>query len=411
LLTDPSRNSTKSERPGVQLAPGSKVAVINLSKFHHEVYPAFHYAFLRAGYKVKTYALGWEEKNIPDGLKDWAFKIENKQAPDVHDICGFDLVVFTSIEYREDVDFCFRLMKLGCVSNFILVVHNTKHVLVGPLKHLIRDDLNVELYTLAPHTAFEVKAILSGKVYPGIKVSYLVPLFPFRCNSTATTKRNVLNREVAKEDSNLTDFTIQGTLNQAKRSYSELFLDVAKYHSELPPHFHLSILGRGAKLRVPENIAQSIDIIRNECYCAYYGHIMRSVALLTAFASNVYFTMKASSTVAASLITQVPLLTEMKTLQVYNYLSPDSVWLKRPGNSDVQAMLSVLSEPDLERKIKEKKESLLRDIARVHAHNLRAITASMASFGQRTTRRHRSVHATAKGPDFYPEAKAKEHRI
>jgi hypothetical protein len=377
--------SNQSDRLGLELAPGSKVAVINLSKFHHEVYPAFHYVFQRAGYAVKTYAVGWEEKNIPDGLKDWSFKVENEQEPEVHEMCGFDLVVFTSIEYREDVDFCFKLMKLGCVNNFLWVVHNSKHVLVGPLKHLIRDEINVELFTLAPHMAEDLKASLRGKeAYSGIRVSYIVPLFPFRCNSTTTTKRSISGRDNGMKINNRTDFAIQGTLNRAKRSYSDLFLDIAKYNSELHPNFHLSIVGRGTRLTAPDEIAHCVEIIRNESYCNYFGRIMHSVALLTAFASNIYFTKKASSTVAASLIAQVPLLTEERTLRVYNYLSPDSVWLKKRGQSDIEAILGVLSEPDLRSKIRQKKESLMRDIARVYEQNLRTIGTSMASFGKRS---------------------------
>jgi len=53
-----------------------------------------------------------------------------------------------------------------------------------------------------------------------------------------------------------------------------------------------------------------------------------ALAVLPAFASNVYYTTKASSSVAAAIICGTPLLADHELLAAYSYLSEDAVILK-----------------------------------------------------------------------------------
>ena len=82
-------------------AASTRIAVINLSNFHHEVYPVFHYAFEKAGYDVTTFATNGDEYLMKDVTKNWMFNAQN--IADIStDICRFDILVFTSIEYEDD---------------------------------------------------------------------------------------------------------------------------------------------------------------------------------------------------------------------------------------------------------------------------------------------------------------------
>lgn len=60
----------------------------------------------------------------------------------------------------------------------------------------------------------------------------------------------------------------------------------------------------------------------------YYAAIESAIALLLAFASKAYYTLKASSSVAASIICGTPLLADSELLAAYTYVSPDAVILK-----------------------------------------------------------------------------------
>ena len=61
-----------------------------------------------------------------------------------------------------------------------------------------------------------------------------------------------------------------------------------------------------------------------------------SLGLLTAFASDVYYTEKASSSVAAALMCGVPLVTPKRTIETYTYLTevrhPHALELKPERN-------------------------------------------------------------------------------
>jgi hypothetical protein len=382
----------------VALAPGARVAIINVCAFHHEVYPAFHFAFQRAGYTTTTYATGWEKRDLLPGLRDWNFKVIDIAALKAVDFCGNDLAVFTSIGYSPDYLFAAELVKIGCVMNFIFVIHNVNNIVANSLRMLVETAPNIEIYTLAPHTAARVQSMMVSRDYfPALKVSYLIPVFPFRCfGSNGGDSDDMSTGFLTRHGGN---FVVQGSIDPIRRNYNELIADLTKHQARLPPQLRLIILGARSNLTsagwlnqqtidfsVPEAMRHRINRIENAPYCEYFGQMRRSVALLTAFASNAYFKNKASSTVAASLITNAPLLTTPKTPSVYDYLSADSIWSKRIRQTDVEAMMEILSMPDVERVLLEKKRSLAEDAARAYERNTRTVAASMAAFGKTSTK-------------------------
>ena len=67
--------------------------------------------------------------------------------------------------------------------------------------------------------------------------------------------------------------------------------------------------------------ASSFTLEEHTLLKEYYGIMGSSLGLLTAFASDVYFMEKASSSVAAALLCGVPLVTPKRTLETYTYLT------------------------------------------------------------------------------------------
>ena len=58
----------------------------------------------------------------------------------------------------------------------------------------------------------------------------------------------------------------------------------------------------------------------------YYRTIRASLAVVPAFASDVYYTKKASSSVAAAMVCGTPLLADRELLAHYPYLSKVPTW-------------------------------------------------------------------------------------
>ena len=84
-------------------AASARIVVINLSNFHHEVYPVFHYVFEKAGYNVTTFAMNSDEYLMKDVTKNWAFYTARDFSEIKRHFCSFDILVFTSIEYHDDI--------------------------------------------------------------------------------------------------------------------------------------------------------------------------------------------------------------------------------------------------------------------------------------------------------------------
>lgn len=58
----------------------------------------------------------------------------------------------------------------------------------------------------------------------------------------------------------------------------------------------------------------------------YYRVVQQALAVLPAFASSVYYTTKASSSVAAALICGTPLLANAQLLAAYSYMSRNATF-------------------------------------------------------------------------------------
>lgn len=367
--------ATASAREGPE-----RVAVLNSVSFHNEVYPAFHFAWARAGYSVSTFATGGRDLAVTDITKNWGFEYRNiSDFPS--ELCTFRVLIFTSVEYPADFRLASRLLGARCKyqQSFVFVLHNPRSLRDGRrgpsrLRALLQKNPHVNIITLGPHTKASVQEILGSN---GIKnfVDFIIPFFPI-------DKRIEVNRE-------RTGFALQGSISDRRRNYKKLIDGVVKLRASWPSDFKVTVLGRG-NTSLPEDAADLIFIKSNVNYPEYYETIQDSLGLLTAFASKIYFREKASSTVAASLICGMPLLTEAETVDVYSYVSRNSVWIRERAETDATAMLRIVNMPDLKDQFQSRYNSLQEDIKRAESHNSAVVNGVMDNILPRTTLLHAS---------------------
>lgn len=343
-----------------------QVAIINRAPFHHEVYPAMHHAWERAGYIATSYVEGGWDTRMTDVTTSWGFQFKNiTRFPSR--FCKYKVIIFSSVEYSWDYRMASRMVSTACggLTKYVFVVHNPGSLRDGrrglsKLLPLITANKNVFVVGLSPHTTEAINTILQPH---NIQAEYLIPLFPIDLSAADVSPH--------------TGFALQGSISDRRRNYKKLIDIIVTEQSKLPHNFQLSVLGHG-NMSIPTEAGGFVELWKDLAYPKYYQTIQRSLGLLTAFASKVYFREKSSSTVAASLICGAPLLTETATLNVYSYLSASSVWLRRSGEDDVDAMLRILAMDNLEEEYLKRYKSLQGDIERAHVHNTVTIDKIMS---------------------------------
>ena len=64
-------------------------------------------------------------------------------------------------------------------------------------------------------------------------------------------------------------------------------------------------------------------------------------ALLLLLGSDAYTTVKASSSIIASLVAGAPVVADAATLRAYSFIPADAAFVMKPGEDEVDAMLRV----------------------------------------------------------------------
>jgi hypothetical protein len=329
-----------------------KVAIINFTDAHHEVYPAFHYAWEKAGFEVETFANYGAKRNMRAITSEWKFSTRdtlklNRKDPELNAYCSFDLVIFTSIELPHDRDYAMGILQAPCASRqrFAFVVHNAE-ALAAKVIPLLKASPSAVVIGLAPHVATQLRGTLRDAGLSN-SVEYIIPTFP------------VDTRKFSQERKG---FILQGNLHSHRRNYTDLINGLLANHKDYPADFHVSLLGSGPlSLIIPLEVQSFLSMRRNLPYPEYYGAISSSLGLLTSFASMDYLRSKSSSSVAASLICRTPLLIDSSVLTVYSYLSVTSVWLIEPDETEAAAMARILKMPYLQIELEDRYQSLIRD--------------------------------------------------
>jgi hypothetical protein len=350
--------------------PRIQVAIVNAVQFHHEVYPALHHAWKRAGYDVTSYVNGGADLRLSNITTSWGFNFTNISSFNKLNVCNYKVIIFASVEYPLDFEMASHMVPSACRGqmNYVFVVHNPGTMRgskerPSKLLQLVTENQNVQVIGLGPHTSSAISKILANNGH-NRSTDYIIPLFPLDDSAVAQQKHS--------------GFVMQGSISDARRNYKKMIASVAARSKEWPSDFKLVVLGKGT-LDIPAEAAEFVQLRSGLAYPEYYGTIQRSLGVLTAFASNIYYREKTSSSVAASLICGTPLLTVIETVNVYSYLSESSVWLRNKEESDVEAMHRILSMDNVKEEFSNRYISLQTDIENAHLYNTATIDKIMSN--------------------------------
>ncbi|MDI1485316.1 MAG: hypothetical protein OHK93_000453 [Ramalina farinacea] len=112
----------------------------------------------------------------------------------------------------------------------------------------------------------------------------------------------------------------------------------------------LHLLGSGPnKPRVPEGLKSHVFFHDNLPYKEYYELLSQQAAILPAFSTDKYYSIKASSSIPASLISGSPLVATARDLHAYSYLDEGSVWFQRDNETDFDVLARAFALPREER--------------------------------------------------------------
>jgi hypothetical protein len=183
----------------------------------------------------------------------------------------------------------------------------------------------LHLLTLSTHTTDQLCKELARDqtgLYSHTKVDTFPPIFPAPLSP-------------AVPPSDRLSVVIQGNFDDSRRNYMKTLFDFERMLDELPPRIvsrlELVLAGTGKQVGVPEGILPYVSANFSLDYIPYYNLLHRCFALIPAFADEGYFTSKASSSVPASLIANVPLMASKRLLDSYGYLTSLPVWLEDGG--------------------------------------------------------------------------------
>lgn len=258
------------------------------------------------------------------------------------------------------------------------------------MRHWAEQD-RIRFLTLSPHVTECVKS----KTIPYLGISpnstaaktvrTFVPLFDI-AELSAEDQQKAL--DLSHNDIWL---AVQGKLDPGRRSYTDLFNGLIERiqkpqrggrfgggsakASAFMSKVKLLILGasppdkKGKALSWPAPLSGRIVVGESLPYPQFYDALRHVGALLPSFSKRAYLESKASSTVAASLISGAPMVADAAILEKYSYLSEECVWFRKEGETELEAALRGMSEADSVKAIRRKKECLKRLKERIVAQN------------------------------------------
>lgn len=142
-------------------------------------------------------------------------------------------------------------------------------------------------------------------------------------------------------------FSVQGEYARG-RDYNMVFKHLAKIIEaatarEQPVEAtNVHLVGFGSHPEVPKELESHVIFDERLDYTDFYNTLKQTDAVLTAFSSDSYYLIKASSSVPAALIAGTPLIGNKRLLQTYQYLDESIVWMQEPGESDMDTVERVL---------------------------------------------------------------------
>ncbi|KAK9802018.1 hypothetical protein WJX73_002032 [Symbiochloris irregularis] len=331
-----------------------KVAVVNTIGFHNEVYAALLYSFQQAGGDAEAFVELPATNNIQEVLH-WYKKPFQSHKDFLPQACSYDVVVIATFP-EHHTNFLRELRDKSCEGQqLVLMVHNPDTVLtpepggaLSPVSLMHPNDTHV--LTLVPRMVVDTRANLVS-MGMHVPVSSFVPVFPvsLECSPEELAAQKDTNKDpYLCDQAERHGFVLQGLFQSHRRNYHSVFEGLAANQELMNSSgFHLTLIGQG-QLDLPEALQGKVSIHTRLPYKAYYRYIRQAIAVLPAFASEVYYNKKSSSSVAAAVVCSTPVFANQRLLTAYPYLSKSSVYFMEDREDDVAAMLRLLAMPQAE---------------------------------------------------------------
>ena len=154
-------------------------------------------------------------------------------------------------------------------------------------------------------------------------------------------------------------FALQGNYEASRRDFNTIFSHLQSFinasssrDGEDQGNVTLRLLGSGNRPVVPEGLSEHVFFDEGLSYKEFYAVLSHTFALLPAFANDEYLSIKASSTVPASLLAGAPLVATKEILAAYSYLPDNAVYLQNDGETELEFIGKVLKAKSNERKAK-----------------------------------------------------------
>ncbi|KAJ3279887.1 hypothetical protein HK104_001089 [Borealophlyctis nickersoniae] len=185
--------------------------------------------------------------------------------------------------------------------------------------------------------------VLSKELLGRLRTGWFVPVIPAP-----------LDMEDTKQDENQTIISIP-TFESNGRNYTHIFASLdAILHpidnvdgAAPPPNVHIQLIGSGRPPNIPDTLKNHVTVLRKLSHREYYKALGTSTLLVPAFGTPDYYFNKSSSSIPASIIAGIPILTSRRVLNSYDYLSLNSVVMQEEWEEDMEAVVRAIEEGTL----------------------------------------------------------------
>ncbi|KAL0955048.1 hypothetical protein HGRIS_003966 [Hohenbuehelia grisea] len=361
-------DSSKVQDIQAESVKHSRVAIASTFGFHHDVYLALAWTMERVmkeiGGRLQVYAptpLNYAFQNIVDDLRLYSGEIKH-QDDLLKDVTrnngdgGIDMIVLGTCEFDLKGEWHTQLLAAWDARDsahkfqIVCIVH---HVLdkgwQGHITEWARRDA-IRLLPISAHVAKEFRTSFNELAdsfdptirtagYEHIPIDVHVPVLDIPRLPERSTER-ILSKAV-----------IQGSFNQDRRDYANLFQDLSSSLAKDPSAwgylplgdgtaysvnttskapFHLFLIGSG-HIEVPSELKDVVSVHVGLDYNQFYEMMGEMDICIPAFAENGYYEHQASSTFAMAVECEVPILVTKRMRESYTYADDDRVVVTRPA--------------------------------------------------------------------------------
>ncbi|MCJ1274613.1 hypothetical protein MMC21_002410 [Puttea exsequens] len=217
-----------------------------------------------------------------------------------------------------------------------------------------------------------------GLARPLPPIEVFIPVFPTIHHS----------KEKSQDDTDM-GIGLQGHADRGGREYDKYMNYVDKLLHEKDNNTNsritLHILGTDSgNLQIPESCKYHIFVHSDSDYNDYYTTLGSMTAVSTGWPDHermIYHDFKVSSSIAASVIAETPLIATKRTLQSYTYLNKEAVWFQEPEDTTLDTIHKLLqSSPE---EVKRKKDAVRAIKERLIAENIQQAAKLLQSAKKR----------------------------